>query len=165
MKPDDATSRFHTMGVVPEPAEPLNERYWYVEGAEARPIGLPVDEFWSQVMSGAPTDPFVSHVVQADGWLVTQYDVEGGAGHEEMHPEGDELHYLVSGDLDVVLVSDDGTEHVITMRPGSMANVPRGVWHRIEARAPSRGIAFTAGRGTRHRPTGSGADPEPPSAP
>ena len=143
------------MGAVPEPsspAEPLHERYWYVEGTEARPVPLPAGEFWSQVMSGAPNDPFVAHVLGADGWLVTQYDVDGRADHEEMHPEGDELHYLVSGDLDFVLVHDDGSTSAITMRPGTMCNVPRGVWHRIEARAPSRGIALTAGRGTRHRP-------------
>jgi mannose-6-phosphate isomerase-like protein (cupin superfamily) len=133
------------------PAEPLHERYWYVEGTDARPVPLPVDAFWSQVMSGAPNDPFVAHVLEADGWLVTQYDVDGAADHEEMHPEGDELHYLVSGDLDFVLAHDDGSTSAITLRPGTMCNVPRGVWHRIDARAPSRGIAFTAGRGTRHR--------------
>ncbi len=147
------------MGAVPKPsspAEPLHERYWYVEGTEARPVPLPAGEFWSQVMSGAPNDPFVTHVLGADGWLVTQYDVDGTTGHEEMHPEGDELHYLVGGDLDFVLVHDDGSTSAITMRPGTMCNVPRGVWHRIEARAPSRGIALTAGRGTRHRPV-SGA--------
>ena len=137
----------------PHDAQPLHERYWYVEGTEARRIELPVPEFWGQVMSGAATDPFVAHLVVADGWLVTQYDADGTSDHEEMHPEGDELHYLVSGDLDVVLALDDGTETVISMAPGTMGNVPRGVWHRIEARAPSRGVAFTAGRGTQHRPT------------
>jgi mannose-6-phosphate isomerase-like protein (cupin superfamily) len=148
---------FLTMGWMhetPHDAQPLDERYWYVEGTEARRIEVPVPEFWNQVMSGAATDPFVAHLVSADGWLVTQYDVDGAAQHEEMHPEGDELHYLVSGDLDFVLAHDDGTETVISMEPGSMCNVPRGVWHRIEARAPSRGVAFTAGRGTQHRPSG-----------
>jgi mannose-6-phosphate isomerase-like protein (cupin superfamily) len=145
------------MGRVPDPspeAQPLNERYWYVEGTEARRVEVPVPEFWDQVMSGAATDPFVAHLVVADGWLVTQYDVDGAGDHEEMHPEGDELHYLVSGDLDFVLSHDDGTETVISMEPGTMCNVPRGVWHRIAARAPSRGVAFTAGRGTQHRPAG-----------
>ena len=154
------------MGLVSDPsppAEPLDERYWYVEGTEARPVLLPVEEFWSQVTSGAPSDPAVAHLLQPDGWLVTQYDVDGTTGHEEMHPEGDELHYLVSGDLDFVLAHDDGTTSVITMRPGTMGNVPRGVWHRIEAREPSRGVAFTAGRGTLHRPVGT--DPEHRSAP
>jgi mannose-6-phosphate isomerase-like protein (cupin superfamily) len=136
----------------PLDAQPLDERYWYVEGTAARRIEVPVPEFWSQVMSGEPTDPAVAHVTAADGWLVTQYDVDGTSDHEEMHPDGDELHYLVRGDLDFVLAPDDGTETVITMRPGTMINVPRGVWHRIEARAPSRAVAFTAGRGTQHRP-------------
>ena len=146
------------MGSVPETpddapldARPLDERYWYVEGIDARRIEVPVPEFWSQVMSGQPTDPSVARLLTADGWLVTQYDVDGTSDHEEMHPEGDELHYLVRGDLDFVLAFDDGREARISMQPGSMANVPRGVWHRIEAREPSRGVAFTAGRGTQHR--------------
>ena len=151
MKPDDATSRFHTMGVVPEPAEPLNERYWYVEGTEARPIGLPVDEFWSQVMSGAPTDPFVAHVVQADGWLVTQYDVEGGAGHEEMHPEGDEFVYLLSGEAVLMLEQPVGVSKVPLSGRAAVV-VPRGVWHTARVSRPSRMLFVTRGRGTQHRP-------------
>ena len=156
------------MGDVPEPsspAEPLDERYWYVEGVEARPVPLSTGAFWSQVMRGAPDDPFVARVLEADGWLVTQYDIDGATDHEEIHPDGDELHYLVSGDLDLVLVAEDGSPTVISMRPGTMANVPRGVWHRIETRAPSRGVAFTAGRGTQHRAIGGRPDPESGSAP
>jgi len=156
------------MGNVPEaslPAEPLHERYWYVEGTEARPVPLPAGEFWSQVMSGAPSDPFVARVLEADGWLVTQYDIDGTTDHEELHPDGDELHYLVTGDLDLVLVADDGSQTAISLQPGTMANVPRGVWHRIATRAPSRGVAFTAGRGTQHRPVSRRADPEHRSAP
>jgi mannose-6-phosphate isomerase-like protein (cupin superfamily) len=155
------------MGRVPDPADapldaqPLDELLWYVEGTSARRIEVPVGEFWAQVMSGAPTDRAVAHVVVSDGWLVTQYDIHGTTDHEEMHPNGDELHYLVSGDLDLVLVDGAGTEHAISMQPGSIANVPRGVWHRIVARTPSRGVAFTAGRGTQHRVP----DPEPGSAP
>ena len=153
------------MGRVPTPdgppdARPLSEHLWFVEGTGARRIEVPAGDFWAQVMSGAPTDRAVAHVVVSDGWLVTQYDLDGSTDHEEMHPNGDELHYLVSGDLDLVLVRDTGTQR-ITMQPGSMANVPRGVWHRIEARTPSRAVAITAGRGTQHRTP----DPEPGSAP
>jgi len=138
-------------------AEPLQEQHWYIDGTDAFPIPLPVDEFWAQVMSGAPSEPLVARVLETDGWLVTQYDIDGGTDHDELHPHGDELHYLVSGDLDLVLVADDGTPTTISMRPGTMANVPRGVWHRLQARAPSRGIAFTAGRGTQHRAIGQRA--------
>jgi Thermophilic glucose-6-phosphate isomerase and related metalloenzymes len=146
-------------------AELLQEQYWYIDGTDAFPIPLPVDEFWAQVMSGAPSEPLVARVLETDGWLVTQYDIDGGTDHDELHPHGDELHYLVSGDLDLVLVADDGTPTTISMRPGTMANVPRGVWHRLQARAPSRGIAFTAGRGTQHRAIKGPADPEAASAP
>jgi mannose-6-phosphate isomerase-like protein (cupin superfamily) len=159
------------MGLVADPANdpldarPLNERYWYVEGTSARRIDVPVEEFWPQVMSGNPTNPLVAHVVDADGWLVTQYDVDADTDHDEMHPDGDELHYVVAGDFDLVLVHDDGSQTAITMHPGAMANVPRGVWHRFVVRAPSRAVALTAGRGTRHRPIDGRPDPEHRPAP
>jgi mannose-6-phosphate isomerase-like protein (cupin superfamily) len=155
------------MGGVPEPGEtpldalPLHERLWYVEGTTARRIELSVGEFWEQVIRGVPTDPVVAHVVEADGWLIGQYDLDGTTDHEEMHPNGDELHLLVSGELDIVLVDEAGREDVITVPAGSMACVPRGAWHRLRARTPSRGIAATAGRGTQHRPISAPPDPEP----
>ena len=141
-------------------AEPLQDQYWYVDGTDALPIPLPVDEFWTQVMRRTPSEPLVARVLEADGWLIGQYEIDGATDHEEMHPHGDELHYLVSGELDLVFIADDGTQTAISMQPGTMANVPRGVWHRIETRAPSRGVAITAGRGTEHRALSRPPDPE-----
>lgn len=136
-------------------ARPLSERYWYLDGTDATRVDVDVREFWQQVMTGAPRDDIVGRIVEADGWLVGVYDMADDMTHEEMHPYGDELHYLVSGRVDLVLARADlpgSTEQNFTMTPGTSTAVPRGVWHRFVVHEPARGIAITAGRGTEHRP-------------
>jgi mannose-6-phosphate isomerase-like protein (cupin superfamily) len=137
-------------------ALPLDERYWYLEGTRARRIEVGIDEFWQQLMTGDFRDEFVQRIARADGWLVTLYEMSDDMTSEEMHPQGDELHYLVSGRLDLVLAADDTRdEHVVELRPGTSTAVPRGVWHPFRVHEPARGIAITAGRGTQHRPVPS----------
>lgn len=64
--------------------------------------------------------------------------IDGPGPHlGEVHPDGDELLYVVSGTMEVIL--DDGDEHTIgtettvELRAGDAHVVPRGVWHRVEA--------------------------------
>jgi len=136
-------------------ALPLAERYWYLDGTDATRIDVDSDPFWEQLMSGNFRDEAVRTVAEADGWLVGTYDMHDDMTHEEMHPHGDELHYLVHGRVDLILAPVDepgGTERTIPMVPGSAAAVPRGVWHRFVVHEPARGLALTAGRGTDHRP-------------
>jgi len=130
---------------------PLSDRYWFVAGNEALPIDVPVPEFWNQLMSGEYDDEVVEKVAEASGWLVAAYDMTDDMQSSEMHPDGDELHYLVSGQLDLVLEHDDGDE-VVALRAGVSASVPKGVWHRFVVREPAHGLAITFGRGTQHRP-------------
>ena len=74
----------------------------------------------------------------------------------ELHPDGDELLYLVSGRVEVVL--DDGDlEHVgeetrHELGPGDGFVVPRGVWHRIDVIEPAHLVHVTPGPGSGHRP-------------
>ncbi|HEX6311728.1 MAG TPA: cupin domain-containing protein [Acidimicrobiia bacterium] len=132
-------------------ARPLADHYWFIEGNQAVAIDLPAAEFWSQLTGGSAADGIVRTVAEADGWLVTAYDMVETMQSSEMHPEGDELHYLASGRLDLVLEHDDG-ERVVELHPGSGAVVRKGVWHRFVVHEPGRGIALTFGRGTQHRP-------------
>jgi mannose-6-phosphate isomerase-like protein (cupin superfamily) len=133
-------------------SEPLAERYFFLTGNESRPIDVPVGEFWRQLIGGAPTDPVVADVATADGWLVTRYEMPESMDSAEMHPDGDELHYLVSGALDLVLEHDDRAHETIAIEAGESAMVARGVWHRFVVREPAVGVAITFGRGTQHRP-------------
>ncbi len=56
---------------------------------------------------------------------------------QEMHPEADEMLFLVSGTVDVVLQKADA-ERTIALEAGQAAIVPRGVWHRLVMRHPGR---------------------------
>lgn len=132
-------------------AAPLAQRYCFLTGNEARVIDVPVDEFWAQLMGGSPSTPAVRDVTALDGWLVTSYEMAQDMTSSEMHPEGDEFHYLVSGRLGLVLDEDDG-ERVVELEPGMSAVVAKGVWHRFVVREPGTGLAVTFGRGTEHRP-------------
>lgn len=69
----------------------------------------------------------------------------------EMHPDGDELLFLVSGKVTVVL--EDETPHrSVDLVPGQALVVPRGVWHRVLLREPSQLVHVTPGPGGEHRP-------------
>ncbi len=84
------------------------------------------------------------------------FDMTEDWPHWEMHPEGEEILVLLSGDMSIVLDPGEteagGGESTVTLEPGQACLVPRGVWHRGIVRAPSRLLAITAGEGTQHRP-------------
>jgi quercetin dioxygenase-like cupin family protein len=47
----------------------------------------------------------------------------------ERHPDGDELLHVLDGEVDVTVLADEGTRHVI-VPAGSIFVCPRGLWHR-----------------------------------
>lgn len=69
----------------------------------------------------------------------------------EMHPDGDEVLYLVSGEI-VVVLEDEDPPREVTLRPGQALVVPKGVWHRVVLVEPSRLVHLTPGPGGEHRP-------------
>ena len=73
----------------------------------------------------------------------------------EMHPDGDELLYLVSGSVDVVL-EEDGREERIELKPGQAFVVTRGLWHRVTLREPCQILYLTPGPGGQYRPLDGG---------
>jgi len=96
--------------------------------------------------------------VRVDGFTVGAPLMTRSAPHRgEMHPDGDELLYLVSGHVDVVL-EDGGTldrvgsERTVTVRAGQAFIVPAGVWHRVVVTEPARMVHITPGPGSGHRP-------------
>ncbi len=83
--------------------------------------------------------------------------VEGPGPHGgEVHPDGDELLYVVSGTMQVILDDGDqqtvGTETTVVLRAGDAYVVPRGVWHRVEAVEPSYLVHVTPGPNGGARP-------------
>lgn len=69
----------------------------------------------------------------------------------EMHPDGDELLYLVSGAITVTLELADGHHHVELAADDAIV-VPRGVWHQIVVRTPGKLIHITPGPSGAARP-------------
>ena len=68
----------------------------------------------------------------------------------EMHPDGDEVLYLIDGKVRVTLETDP--VQVLEMMPGDGAIVPQGVWHKVDILEPSRIVYLTPGPGGEYRP-------------
>lgn len=68
----------------------------------------------------------------------------------EMHPDGDEVLYLVSGRIKVVFLDDPVDD--IEVRPGDGLVVPRGMWHRVDIIEPSQIVYLTPGPNNEFRP-------------
>jgi mannose-6-phosphate isomerase-like protein (cupin superfamily) len=69
---------------------------------------------------------------------------------QEMHPEADELLFVVSGAIDVVLQEAEA-ERTIPLEAGQAAIVPRGVWHRLVMRQPGKLLFINSRTGMRSR--------------
>jgi mannose-6-phosphate isomerase-like protein (cupin superfamily) len=69
----------------------------------------------------------------------------------EVHPEGDEVVSVRSGQARVVLREEggDGDADVVTLTAGTACVVPRGRWHRLEVDGPTELLSITPRLGTR----------------
>jgi mannose-6-phosphate isomerase-like protein (cupin superfamily) len=85
------------------------------------------------------------------GWLISEFEFASDWPNWEMHPNGDEFVYLLSGDV-AMLLDDGGVVSTVRMRGTGAVVVPRGVWHTAKVSAPSRMLHVTRGEGTEHRP-------------
>jgi mannose-6-phosphate isomerase-like protein (cupin superfamily) len=95
--------------------------------------------------------------VRVDGFTVGAPFLTENAPHRgELHPDGDELLYLISGRVDVVLDDGDqdhvGAETTTRLEPGQAFIVPKGVWHQVLVVEPSHFLHITPGPGSAHRP-------------
>lgn len=76
--------------------------------------------------------------------------------HWEMHPEGDEVVYLLSGSVDMVLEMPNGagavSRRVVELRGRGAVVIPKGVWHTALVLEPGEFMSITRGAGTQHRP-------------
>jgi len=93
-----------------------------------------------------------------DGYTIGAVpNVQGPGPHGgEVHPDGDEFLYVVSGAMELILDDGDrqkvGAETRILLRSGDAYVVPRGVWHRLEPTEPSYLVHVTPGPNGDHRP-------------
>ena len=71
-----------------------------------------------------------------------------------MHPDGDELLYMLSGAVTVTLELAGG-DRFVDLGAGDAIVVPKGVWHQITMREPGRLIHITPGPNGDARPLGA----------
>jgi mannose-6-phosphate isomerase-like protein (cupin superfamily) len=83
-------------------------------------------------------------------WLVSEYQFSADWPTWEMHPNGDEFVYLLSGSIELLLEHDDGVRVLAIADRGAVV-VPRGVWHTARVLTPSRMLHVTLGAGTETR--------------
>ena len=95
--------------------------------------------------------------LRIDGYTVGAPIITHDPPHDgEMHPNGDELLFVMSGRFDVTLELDAG-HHDVELRAGEGLVVPRGVWHLVSVR--NRGGSCTSRPGGgEHRPWRGGSD-------
>jgi mannose-6-phosphate isomerase-like protein (cupin superfamily) len=116
----------------------LEEVYVALDGGGGA-VTLPVGpDFWERIEeTPAATGALVSAGESASDWSVW-----------EMHPKGDEIIYLLSGDVEILL---EGAGSV-RLSPGQTTIVPKGVWHTARVPTPSKLLFITFGEGTQHKP-------------
>lgn len=86
-----------------------------------------------------------------DGMTVGIVSMEHSAPHGgEVHPDGDEIIYVISGLLRVH--ADSSPDSPLEMRAGDACIVRRGEWHRVEIVEKSRLVHITPGPNGDHRP-------------
>ena len=99
-------------------------------------------EFWS-----LPPDELCKF---DQGWLISEFVCTEDWSNWEMHPQGDEFVYLLSGDIELMLELPTGTTSERITGCGARI-VPRNVWHTAKVFSPSRMLFVTRGEGTQHR--------------
>ena len=89
-------------------------------------------------------------------WLMITYAFEQPWGNWERHPAGDEIVYLLSGDVELVLHTGEGEQVHHLDQPGEYVVIPRNTWHTARPRTLTHMLFITPGEGTEHC---SDADP------
>ncbi|MBW4470506.1 MAG: WxcM-like domain-containing protein [Stenomitos rutilans HA7619-LM2] len=84
--------------------------------------------------------------------LVSYYTFEKDWDSWEMHPSGDEIVCLLSGQVDFVLEQNGSEKIVFLNAPGAYLVVPRGTWHTAKIHCSSSVLFITPGEGTQCRP-------------
>jgi mannose-6-phosphate isomerase-like protein (cupin superfamily) len=84
------------------------------------------------------------------GWLVSEFECAADWTIWEMHPHGDELVYLLSGRVTMILEMGTTPESIELADPQAFV-IPKGVWHTAKVKTPSRMLFVTRGIGTLHR--------------
>jgi mannose-6-phosphate isomerase-like protein (cupin superfamily) len=84
--------------------------------------------------------------------LMSSFSFEADWPTWEMHPAGDELVCLLSGEAKMVLARAGGEQVAQLSKPGEYIVVPKGTWHTARTSVPTKMLFLTPGEGTQNRP-------------
>lgn len=84
----------------------------------------------------------------ADHILIQTFSWDTAWPTWEIHPKGDELVYLLSGDTDFVLWVDGAEQTIRVNEPGSYVVVPANTWHTARPHTETSMLFITPGEGT-----------------
>ena len=85
-----------------------------------------------------------------EGFTMSILSMSHDAPHNgEMHPDGDEAIYLISGSLEVTL--DLEQEQLIALSPGEGVVIPKGIWHKVHVVKPAEIVTISPGPGFEYR--------------
>jgi len=89
--------------------------------------------------------------IPVDGYTFGVATMTENSPHDgEMHPNGDEVLYLIDGKVRVTIEADP--VHELEMLPGDGVIVPQGTWHRVDILEPSQIVYLTPGPNSEYRP-------------
>ena len=81
---------------------------------------------------------------RADGLMIGIADMTRDPPHNgELHPDGDELVFVISGRVEVLAVDEPGNACILG--PGQATIVGKGQWHRLHILEPTQLIFITPG--------------------
>lgn len=96
--------------------------------------------------------------VRIDGLTVGIANATRDAPHGgELHTDGDELLYVISGRVRVT--AESAPDDVCELSPGECCIVPKGEWHRVHLLEPTHLLHITPGPHGDHRPLSSTSTP------
>lgn len=84
--------------------------------------------------------------------LVSSFSFDSDWSSWEVHPAGDEIVCLLSGNATLVLDRDGGEEVIHLRDPGSFVIVPKGTWHTARTSVATKMLFVTPGEGTQNKP-------------
>lgn len=119
----------------------LEDTVLHLDGAG--PIGWALNEapFWSNR----------DRIELATGQTLSVFSYDTTWNYQERHPDGEELAFVLDGDIDLLLDNGD-SEQALPLRHRNAGLIPAGTWHRVAVHQPSTIMFITpAPARTQHR--------------
>ena len=66
-----------------------------------------------------------------------------------MHPDGDEIVYVISGKIEVTLELE--SDQTVNLRSGEGIVIPKGIWHKVHVVEPVKLVTISPGPGFEFR--------------